>query len=341
MVQFGIVALRFMGMKLVSGFLCAICLASPSAFADEAPDTVKPREVRKVFADGKHNAFTALAKFQDQYWLAFRTGKDHNSKDGDIVVLRSEDAKTWTEALRQSAGGDDRDPQVLVAGKRLILYDFVEDAKDSRTYASFTEDGKTWTKPQSAYEPPFLIWQPCAFKGKYYSGAHKIDNKSAGKNRAVHLIVSDDGLDWKKISTIRAGSWESETTIHFDAKGGLTAFLRQKYGSPQPQILESAPPYTEWKSRNPNVPHFSGHSAHTFNGVDYVISRTMDYASKKIGCTIYTYAGGKLHPYCVLPAGGDCAYSGAVQSGEDMLVSYYSSHEGPTNIYLAVVPLKK
>ena len=56
---------------------------------------------------------------------------------------------------------------------------------------------------------------------------------------------------------------------------------------------------------------------------------------------IYTYADGKLTPYCSLPGAGDCAYLEAVEDGDNMLVSYYSSHEGSTNIYLAVVPLKE
>lgn len=30
----------------------------------------------------------------------------------------------------------------------------------------------------------------------------------------------------------------------------------------------------------------------------------------------------------------------AVEVGDEMLVSYYSSHEGRTNVYLARVPLK-
>ncbi len=45
-------------------------------------------------------------------------------------------------------------------------------------------------------------------------------------------------------------------------------------------------------------------------------------------------------PYCELPAGGDCAYLEAVEDGPNMLVSYYSTHEGTTDVYLAVVPLK-
>ncbi len=45
----------------------------------------------------------------------------------------------------------------------------------------------------------------------------------------------------------------------------------------------------------------------------YVLSRTMDYATRKTGTTIYTYAGGQLRPYCELPAGGDCSYAEAVR----------------------------
>ena len=48
---------------------------------------VKPRSVRALVADGKHNAFTALVHWKDVCWLAFRKGKSHNSNDGDMVLL--------------------------------------------------------------------------------------------------------------------------------------------------------------------------------------------------------------------------------------------------------------
>ena len=305
------------------------------------PPLVQPREVRKVYGDGRHNAFTALARFRGQFWLAFRSGKDHNSPDGDIVVLRSPDAKTWAEAFRLNILPDDRDPQFLVTDKRLFLYDPAMKGADLTTYAVYTDDGRTWSQPQPVYEPRFILWKPVAHGGRFYAAAHKKDEGSGGKQREVHLVVSDDGLAWKKVSTIRAGNWESETTLYFDAKGRATAFLRQKYGSPPCQVLEADPPYAEWKSRPAGVPHLSGHSVHTFRGVTYLLSRTMDPKTRQAGQMIYTYSDGKMHPYCALPAGGDCAYAEAVESGDDMLVSYYSSHEGATNIYLALVPLKK
>lgn len=319
--------------------LSALTLSAPAAESAKAP--VQPKEVRKIVADGKHNAFTTLARFRDQYWLAFRAAKDHNSSDGDIVVLRSGDSQKWEEAFRLNAAADDRDPQFLATEKRLFLYDQAMKGPELTAYVVYTDDGKTWSKPQPVYEPRFILWKPCILDGKFYSAAHKKDEKSGGKERGVHLIVSDDGLEWKKISTIRAGSWESETTLHFGPDKKAVAFLRQKYGSPPAQILESDPPYSEWKPRVPNVNHFSGPSVTTIRGVTYLLSRTMDYGAKKAGQMIYTYADGQLQPYCELPAGGDCAYAEAVAAGDDMLVSYYSSHEGTTNIYVAVVPLKK
>ena len=85
--------------------------------------------------------------------------------------------------------------------------------------------------------------------------------------------------------------------------------------------------------------HFSGHSVHTFHGVTYLLTRSVG-SKREFGATIYIFADGKLTRYCDLPAGGDCAYLEAVEDGPNMLVSYYSTHEGSTNIYLAVVPLK-
>lgn len=320
-------------------WLAAVCVLAGWFLPANAADLVKPREVRTVVADGKHNAFTALARFRDRLYLAFRAAKAHNSTDGDVVVLTSPDGSKWTEALRLNILPDDRDPQFLVTDKRLFLYVSSMSGRDLTSFVTFTDDGKTWGKPQPVYEPQYIMWKPLAQGGKFYAAVHKKDETSGGKGRDVHLVVSEDGLQWQKISTIRAGNWESETTLFVDPKGHMTAFLRQKYGSPACQVLEADPPYTEWKARPAGVPHLSGHSIHTFGDTTYLFSRSRN--GKATGTTIYTFADGKLVPYCELPSGGDCSYAEAVQMGDDMLVSYYSSHEGPTNIYLAVVPRKK
>lgn len=307
---------------------------------------VKPKEIRQVYGDGKHNAFVAFRRWKGDYWAAFRHAENHNSGDGDILVLKSADAKSWKEVRRVNLLPDDRDPQFLATDDRLFLYDPALTGKDLTTFVIYTDDGETWSEPQAAYEPRFIVWKPIAHDGKYWSAAHKKDDTAGGgKSREVHLIRSDDGLAWEKVSVMRAGNWESETTLHFQGRRAI-AFLRQKYGSPPAQILEADAPFTEWNSRPSPINHFSGHSCHTFRGVTYLFTRTMDYEKRIAGQAVFTYeADGSLKLYCVLPAGGDCAYAEAVEAGDDMLIAYYSGHETKhpneqTNVYLAVVPLK-
>src|SRR5688572_22046325 len=56
----------------------AACLTlSPLSRADEP--LVKPLEVRKVYDNGKHNAFTAMRRFKGDLYLAFRAADSHNS----------------------------------------------------------------------------------------------------------------------------------------------------------------------------------------------------------------------------------------------------------------------
>ncbi len=48
---------------------------------------------------------------------------------------------------------------------------------------------------------------------------------------------------------------------------------------------------------------------------------------------------GNLRKILALPSGGDTSYPGFVLEKDKLLVSYYSSHEGKSAIYMAVVPL--
>jgi hypothetical protein len=330
-----------MNLTRISSALLVLASASFAPFpaAAEEPAPIQPLEVRKVYANGKHNAFTALRRFKGDLYLAFRAGDGHNSATADVLVLRSKDGKDWKEIFKFDVAKDDRDPQMIVHQERLFLYSPAMNGKALDTWLTTTTDGGKWSEPVKVYETQFILWKPTVHDGVFYATAHKKDESSNGKGREVHFVTSADGVKWEKVSTIRAGNWESETTLYFDDKSHVTAFLRQKYGSPRAQVLESDPPYTAWTSRSAGVPLFGGHSVHTFKGVTYLLSR-YPAPEKKFGSTIYTFADGKLTRYCDMPSAGDCAYAEAVEDGANMLVSYYSTHEDATNIYLAIVPLK-
>jgi hypothetical protein len=327
--------------------------AAPTAPPAER-SLVEPSWLRRLVVDGKHNAFTALVRWQDQVWLAFRKGTDHGSTDGNITLLRSADAETWTEALSLDILADDRDAQLLATPDRLLLYSlsWTENRQRLQSCVSYTEDGDAWSDPQPVYEPGYFLWKPTAHAGRFYAGAHR---KGSMNERGVNLIAADDGIAWQKVSTIRAGQGESETTLLFGSEGRLTAFVRNMMDL-KGSIREASPPYAEWTERTAGH-HLSGHSVHEFNGVTYLISRHLDDRARaassigglSAGTMIFTYEDGQLRPYCLLPGRHDCSYAGAVQVSDQMLVSYYSSHEypdwveknGPADIYLAWVPLKK
>jgi hypothetical protein len=315
----------------------AAALLSSAAVADEPP--VEPTSVVKVFSDGQHNAFTALVRWKEAYWLAFRNGPSHGYGEADIVVLRSSDAEQWTEALRLNTLPDDRDPQFLATDGRLFLYVPSLEGARLTSFVSTTDDGQAWSQPQPVYEPQFIFWKPRPWAEGFLATAHKkSETATGGAERQAHLIRSADGLAWEKVSTIRAGNWESETTVLTGPGERLTAFLRTKYSVPG-SILEAEPPYDTWTERPAGV-HLSGHSVHEFGGTTYLFSRTMDESGGNQGAMIYTYVDGQLTPYCRLPASGDSSYPEAVELGDEMLVSYYSEHEGPASIYLARVPIR-
>jgi hypothetical protein len=239
-------------------------------------------------------------------------------------------------------GPDDRNAQWLATQERLFMYYAVTDKKDEfQSYVIYTDDGTTWSEPRPALEPHFIFWKPLEHGGRFYANAHrKAEGRDAGQIRESRLVTSTDGLHWDLVSVVRKGNWESETTFYFGPGEHLYGFIRTKY-SIAGHILESDPPYQAWTERPAGV-HFSGHSVRTFRGVTYLFSRHYGPQSRT-SLMIYTFADGKLTPYCQSPLNppkGDCSYAEAVELGNELLVCFYSSHEESTNIYLARVPLK-
>ena len=323
---------------------------------------VIPRCLDRIVADGRHNAFAAFARWRGRYWLAFRKGSGHTARDGEMVVLASSDARAWAEVTRFSAGDDDRDAQFLVTEDRLRLY-FNTLTDGLFTIAvSHTDDGSRWSAPQRVYRDGFILWKPVEQDGRFYAGAHR---PGAASYRLAYLVVSDDGVAWERVSSIREGRGESETALLFDAAGHLTAFLRDqtRIGG---AIMESVPPYTQWSERPAEV-HLSGHSVCVHDGVVYLFSRQfacdlpVEAAAPRSalpeavdqGTIVYTYEGGALAPYCLLGPladNHDSSYATAVREGDEMLVVFHrSEHEyaGPyraedaADLYLARVPLKR
>src|SRR5687767_7343555 len=71
--------------------------------------------VKRIWDQGKHNAFTDLIRFQDNWYCTFREADAHVGGDGKIRVLTSRDGETWeSAALLAEEGIDLRDPKLSI-----------------------------------------------------------------------------------------------------------------------------------------------------------------------------------------------------------------------------------
>ena len=342
---------------LVPAFLCHLVPVN----AEDLRLPVTPKSERTVVSDGHHNAFAAFVRWKGGYWLAFRRGTGHVARDGDLVVLRSADTHDWAESVTIDLAADDRDAQLLPTDRNLFLYINCLDAGKFNVSVTHTADGKTWSDPRQVYRDGFILWKPVEHEGRYYAGAHR---PGSNESRESHLVVSEDGVHWEKVSTIRSGRGESETTLLFNRDGRATAFLRSQV-TVGGAILDSTPPYTHWKERPARI-HLSGHAVYQFEDTVYLIGRYLAYDPPGDPATpraelsneglsqatmVYTYRDRELAPYCLLgPLEGnhDSSYAAAVRDGSDMIIIYHrAAHEftgdfrfrDAADIFLARVPL--
>lgn len=139
---------------------CGLCLAGP-VLADGVSE-VTVSNVRRVFHNGQHNAFTDLIRFEGKFYLAFRSCPDGHMvhPTASIIILASSDAKQWQQVHRFSVPKrDTRDPHFLLFKDTLFVYtgtwycgetspqyaDY--DLNQHLGYAAWSKDGATWHSP--------------------------------------------------------------------------------------------------------------------------------------------------------------------------------------------------
>ena len=103
----------------------AMAALLPSAAAAGQPPQVRITNIRRVFHNGEHNAFTDLVRFRDRFYLTFRSCPDGHMvhPSASIIILASTDAKQWEQVHRFSVDKrDTRDPHFLIFKDTLFVY---------------------------------------------------------------------------------------------------------------------------------------------------------------------------------------------------------------------------
>jgi hypothetical protein len=325
--------------------LLTLCMVSvPSeATADNLPK-VEVTNIRRVFHNGQHNAFTDMVRFKDTFYLAFRSCPDGHMvhPTSSIIILSSADAKQWKQVHRFSvAKRDTRDPHFLVFKDKLFVYtgtwysgettlkyeDY--DLNKHLGYAAWSADGAKWHSPVML-EGTFghYIWRANAFDGKAYLCGRRKKNfamtpRGEGPKVESAMLESEDGLIWRTRTLFQEVRGD-ETAFQFEADGSVIAIGRQ--GRDKAQLLRSAPPYTQWQRKE--LDRYIGGPLLVRWGSRYAVGGRKTIGGKGAKTSMCWLVNDQLHEFAELPSGGDNSYPGFVElSPNRAIVSWYSSHE--------------
>ncbi len=334
-----------MGMKTIMHpilvmTLCAVASAqSPSSEVRIAPaGKWEMVDTRRIWKRAPHNAFTDLVRHNDRWYCVFREGKAHVSPDGALRVLTSMDGNRWrSAALITSDSADLRDAKITVTPKGQLMLSGAGALRPGGGYKHqsmvwFSWDGLHWSKGTVVGDKDNWLWRTTwSPKGAAYGFGYN----TAG-SRGLRFFTSKDGRKFERlIDTVDVpGSYPNESSIVFDADGTAHCLLRQD-GQPKDGFLGTAsPPYKDWTWRSLEVRLGGPHMIRLPDGRYMAAVRLYDGAVRTSLCEI-DVKGAKLTEVLKLPSGGDTSYAGLVWHDDQLWISYYSSHEGTTSIYLA------
>jgi len=306
--------------------------------------------VQRIWDRAEHSAFTDLIAFNGRYYCAFREGSGHiPGLNGVIRIIESADAQAWqSSALLDEKGVDLRDPKLSITpdGRLCVnmggsTYHGKQRLKMESRIAFSDADGKNFSPPRAIQVPEPVrtemdwLWRITWHDGTAWGAVQQVPT---GQPRTLQLVRSQDALNWEFAHSMEV-TYPSETTLRFLPDGRMMALIRRSGPAPSfGRIGLSAPPFTEWtyqdlelKLGGPNVVPLPGGgwlAGSRDSGDGTVIGRLSPETAQ-------------FEPLVHLPSGGDASYPGFVIEPEHdrVLVSYYSSHEGKTAIYLAALRL--
>lgn len=296
--------------------------------------------VKKIWDRAPHNAFTDLIKFKGEWICVFREGQNHVSSDGLLRVLVSrDDGESWdSSAVVIHPGSDLRDAKITITpDNRLMLSGagalHPPSPYTHQSYVWFSDDGRKWGPAIAVADPNVWLWRTTWHKGGAYGVGYGCGKDPSGQ--FARLYSSKDGGKFDThVETLFKEGYPNEHSLLFLPDDTALCLLRRDGGTKTGQLGFSRPPYTTWTWKDLGTQIGGPHMLRLPDGRIVAAVRLYDKKVRTSLCWLDPQAG-KLTEFLPLPSGGDTSYAGLGLQGDQLLVSYYSSHEGKTCIYLA------
>jgi len=324
-------------------------------------------EYVKIWDKAPHCAFTDIVRFKEKFYCTFREATGHvpgNGIDGKIRVIESENGKDWkSSALIEEKNIDLRDSKFsLMPDGRLMLScggsDYDGDSlMEWHTRVMFSRNGTDWTTPRRVRGIPSnnwffrLTWSgDTGYVASNVCGADPSSGTVNTKERKLIVYKTTDGINYEQVSgNIAPFPQACEATIRFKEDKSMVVVIRNnKKGDDfrSGVFALSFPPYKEF--RNVRIGHsMNGQNLLQLGPAKWLIGTREGGFERPEGregeSTVLITIGedGIYKRIFELPSGGDASYPGFLVFQDKLWVSYYSSHEGKTSIYLSIIPLDK
>lgn len=316
----------------------AVCAVWPHTSSAGEPELIS---AERIWDQAPHNAFTDLIRDDGRWLCVFREGTAHVSPDGSLRIIESSDGKNWqslalvehpTEDLRDAKISHTPDGKLLLNGAGMIAD--AEIRYHSMSWLS-EDGGKSWKGGQRIGDPGFWLWRVQWHKDKAYSMGYRTDRDRS--QRILRFYQSSDGMSFDTlIPSVATPAGCGEDKILFDDDDNALCLLRHEFGNKLGQLGKAAPPYTDWTWTDINHRIGGPNLIRLPDGRIVAAVRLYDKAARTSLCWLDP-ENSTLTEFLKLPSGGDTSYAGMVWHDEMLWISYYSSHEEKTAIYLAKV----
>lgn len=335
--------------KLIPLLLISLIGTAVSAQPQEIKYTVN-----KIWDNGKHCAFTSLIKYKGLYICSFREGETHifdsrGNAEGKVRILVSTDGDAWEALdLTGKAGIDLRDPKLSVMPDGRLMVTTGGSIYRNRKLTGiepqvmFSNDGRNYTAPQPIQLPEEVgshpwLWRVTWHEGTGYGIVYAKNDTPLSK---LYLVKTYDGIHYSLIKTIEMDGFPNESTVRFLPDGRMAIMVRRDAGDCLGYWGTSHAPYTEWEWKKMEF-RVGGPDFIVLNDGTVIAGSRNHYIPSSPKTTLYTgNSEGKFKETLVLPSGGDTSYPGIIKVGDELWVSYYSTHEtGNASVYLAKIPL--
>jgi hypothetical protein len=303
-----------------------------------APGDAVLVEVRKIWDRAPHNAFTDLVRFKSRWFCVFREGTAHVSPDGALRVITSKDGKEWVSAaLLTQPNADLRDAKITVTPDNQLMLSGAGALHQPAPFkhqslAWFSNDGREWSDPVKIGDPNVWLWRVTWHRKTAYSIGY-----DTAAEKFVRLYVSGNGRQFDTlIPNLFDEGQPNETSLIFQRDDTALCLLRRDGNPASAKLGFAKPPYANWQWKDLGMKIGGPHMIRLPDGRVVAAVRLYDGAVRTSLAWLDADAG-KLAEFLKLPSGGDTSYAGLVWEDGLLWVSYYSSHEGKTCIYLARV----